>query len=402
MLTLLSRRGALVACGSALALVATVLPAKAAISGWRAAATVAINGLPAAMSGIDAVTAADAWAVGAAANPAGTKQVTVIAHWTGKSWKRVVLPAKVAKVANSQEFLFDLVAASSSKNVWVFGELPGLAKAEIYLHFNGRTWATGRLPGTGVANGQFTAVTAAIALGRSDVWVFGGKVKTSGATQSVDPYAAEFNGRGWSTKSVPGSGEVTAASAVSATSIWAVVGTSALDAGLLSFAVARPSVIHWNGTSWRAAAAQPTKLPAGASLTAVTAGPGDAVWIAGTAATSTGTAQFTDKLTGSSWQAAPADLKDPASGSSCGAGLAPDGHGGLWALELCVVPGAFKLWHLTGRKWSGPASPKFGASKAELFQLAAVPGTGSTWAAGAVLRGKGSDGLIGIYGPNPR
>jgi hypothetical protein len=398
MLKSLRRCGALVICGSALALVAAALPAQAATTGWRAAATVAVKGRQVLVSGINAVSAKDAWAVGAAATSSGSKLTTVVEHWTGKAWKPVALPAKVAKAASTAQFLSSTITASSSTNVWVFGELPLASGAENYLHFNGKTWTTGTVPGTSSSAGQFAVVGAAKAVGNSGVWAFGAKLKATSTAETMTPMAIEYNGHSWSSKSVPGSGEIVAASAISASNIWAVVGTSDIEGSPVA---SKPSVLHWNGTSW-AAAAQP-KLPAGASLGAITTGPGDTVWVAGAVAKGSATkAQFVDKLTGSSW-AAPADLKDSASSSACEQGsLAPDGHGGLWTLGLCLDKGTFELWHFTGGKSSAPSSPKFGASKAAVLQLAAVPGTSSVWAAGAVLIKKATDGLIGVYGPTPR
>jgi hypothetical protein len=334
--------------------------------------------------------------VGGATNSSVSRNYPVVEHWTGTSWKRVALPANVAKVASSTEFIFSTIAASSSTNVWVFGTIPAPTGSFNYLHFNGKSWTTGKLPGTSVLE-----VSAVIAVGKSSAWVLGGKEKVSGTTFTGVPYAAEFNGHSWSAKSVPGSGVIGAASAVSAGNIWAVTGASAL---LGNFLGSKPSVVHWNGASWRAVA-QPKKLPVGATLSAVSAGPKNTVWIAGNAANSTGatTAQFVDKLTGSVWAAAPIDLRDSAANGTClPASLVPDGHGGLWALGLCLTSsGNSDLWHFIGGKSSAPAKPKFGGSYASLMQLARVPGTDSVWAAGQVQVGKATDGLIGVYGPTP-
>jgi hypothetical protein len=398
MLKSLPLRGVLVICGSAVALTVATLPAQAATTGWRAAARYSVKGEQSLQTGIDAVTAKDAWAVGAAVNSSGTKALVSVEHWAGKSWQRVALPSKVAKVANSDDFAFSAIAASSSTNAWVFGEIPFAAAGDSYLRLNGKTWSTGTLPDT-KASGGVVAITAAVAVSSSEVWVFGGRVKPSSAQESYVPYAAEFNGHSWSVKSVPGTGEVSAASAVSARNIWAVTGITALDGTGSSSA----KLLHWNGTSWLAAASQPTKLPAGADLSAVLAQSNGDVWIAGSVPTSSnGTkTQFTDKLTGSKWASAPTDLKSSASSQPFQpVSIAPDGSG-LWALGVDVTNGSSKLWHFSGGAWSSATSPKFGGTQATLLQLAAVPGTSSVWAAGEVEVNKTHDGLIGIDGPTP-
>ncbi len=400
MLKSLPLRGMLVICGSAVALTVATLPAQAATTGWRAAATYSVKGKESLQTGIDAVTAKDAWAVGAAFTSTGTKVALSVEHWTGKSWQRATLPSKVAKVADTAEFAFSAIAASSSANVWVIGEVPFESSGDSYLRLNGKTWSTGTLPDT-KASGGYVQITSAVAVSSSEVWVFGGRVElsTTSGQDSFVPYAAEFNGHSWSVKSVPGTGEITAASAVSARNIWAVTGISALLAPGTSSA----KVLHWNGTNWTDAASQPAKLPAGAELSAVAAQSNGDVWIAGAAATSSGPtkAQFTDKLAGSTWASSPTDLKSSSSSQSCEpVSIVPDGSG-LWALSACLTNGSSKLWHFSGAAWSSPESPNFGGTDVTILQLAAIKGTSSVWAAGTVELHKAEDGLIGIDGPTP-
>ncbi len=391
-------------CGGAVALTVATLPAQAATTGWRAAATVSVTGADSFLSGADAVTAGDAWAAGLATTPDGEKLTALVEHWAGKAWRRVTLPAKAAKVAGNLGFSFSAVAASSSANVWVFPKNPLYSNGPIsYLHFNGKAWVTGGIPGTSVTASQVVQVSAAEAVGKSGVWVFGGKTKISGTGQALVPYAAEFNGHGWSTKSVPGTGEITAASAVSPGDIWAVTGDSSTLG--VSLGTSTPTVLRWNGKLWKAAATQPARLPAGADLTAITAATGGDVWIAGAVPTSAGgtKAEFADKLTGSSWAPSPTDLKGSASGSSCGpASIVPAGSGGVWTLGYCLTETAPKLWHFTGSTWSPAASPRFGGASAIVVQLAAVPGTSSVWAVGGIEVNNADDGVIGIDGPTPR
>jgi hypothetical protein len=398
MLNSLPLRGVLVIFGSALALTAATLPAQAATTGWRASATFSVKGEEAIESGIAAVAGNDAWAVGAAATSTDTKDVFSVEHWAGKSWKRVTLPSKVAKVAAGFDFLLSGIAASSSTNVWVFGEVGGLSGGDSYLRLNGKTWSTGTLPGSSDTAAGPAVITAAVALSKSDVWVFGAKPKpNTGAVPTYVPYAAQFNGHSWTTKPVPGAGEIQAASAISPSDIWAVTGASEINA---TSATSKPSVLHWNGTSWKASAL-PTKLPAGAELSAVVAKSDGDVWIAGAAISGSKTkTQFADEFTGSKWADAPTDLKSSASSQSCEpVGIVPAGSG-LWAASSCTN-GASKLWHFSGSAWSSPESPKFGGTKAGLLQLAAVPGTSSVWAVGAVEVHNAEVGLIGIDGPTP-
>jgi hypothetical protein len=404
MLKPLPLRGVLVTCCSVVTLTVAVLSAQAATTGWRAAASISVKGADTVLSGIDAVTANDAWAAGLAVTPDESKLTSVVEHWAGKSWQRVRLPARVAKAAAKLGFTLSVVAASSSSNVWVVAAEPASSSGPVsYLHFNGKAWVTGGIPGTKTDASQLVQVTAAAAVSSSDVWVFGGKYKISGTQETLVPYAAEFDGRSWSTKSVPGSGEITAASAVSADNIWAVTGKS--SALSVSVGTSTPTVLRWTGTRWQAAAPQPAHLPAGADLTAITAERGGDVWIAGAAAASGGgtKAEFVDELTGSSWAPSPTDLKGSASGSSCSPeSIVSAGDGGVWTLGLCLGQPSPEFWHRTGSTWSPATSPKFGAASAIVLRLAAVPGTSSVWAVGGIEVHTADDGLIGIDGPTPR
>lgn len=404
MIKLTSRRAALVLASSAVALVGGMLPAQAATTGWRPVAKVSVKGDFTLLNGVDAVAKSDAWAVGGAVTPRGTKPIGIIEHWTGTSWRRVALPSAVAKVWNSYSGLsFPVVGASSATNVWAFSDAIGQGRnSDGYLRLTGRKWTVGALPGTNVASGHLVLITATRVISTKDVWVFGGKLNVRASNPSFVPYAAQYNGRKWTPKSIPGAGAVVGVSEISAGNMWAALGTPELAGGAGGTA-SSPSVAHWNGKAWAAAAVQPTtELPAGANLTSILASRGGHVWIGGGATNAKGgTTEFAAELTGSTWKVstlpATASTSDYALTS-----MAPDGHGGIWAIAGGLAASSVRIWHLTGGAWSGPSTPSFGSSKRALFQLAAVPGTSSVWGVGAVARGTGVEGLIALVGPTPR
>jgi hypothetical protein len=398
--------------GSALALTAAILPAQAAIASsaqatnpsWRAQVAVPIKGELANFSGVDAVKETDGWTVGAAATSTETKVVPLIEHWTGSRWDRIHLPAAVNKAWGSPATVYDIVAASSPTSVWAFGQLPNLTKGyDVYLRYNGKAWTTGRLPGTTISKGDKVQVTAAAAVSRSDVWVFGGQVKVIDHKDYWAPWSEHFNGHQWAVKDVPGLGEIAAISAVSYKDIWAVTGTSQFASSLIPDRFVAAKVLHWTGKRWLVAETQPKQLPVHAILTAVMAGTGNHVWVAGAApmgkaGTST---QFADHLSGSSWQPAVTHLKMGRSVSTCQPeSIVSDGQGGLWVLGVCLVQSRSQFWHYNGTAWSTASSPSFGGRKALPLQLANVPGTDSVWAVGAVEHGTSVDALIGIDGPS--
>jgi hypothetical protein len=397
-----TRRAAFVLSTCALALAASMLPAQAASTGWRTAAIVKIKGHQVVLSGVTAVGARNAWAAGGAATAKDTKPVGIIEHWAGKSWAAVKLPAKVAKSWNRYGMSLPIIGASSSSNVWAFSQAPGQgSQANGYVRLSGRKWTFGVLPGTSSKSGQLVLITATEVLGHNDVWAFGGKLKASASgSASFSPYAAQFNGRKWLTRTVPGHGAITAASVISPSSILAVIGSPAIFSGLFP---ATSGIVQWNGHSWGPTPVQTAGLPAKSNLTGIVAQNASNVWIAGSVPTISGgtSAEFIAALGASSWTVS--DLKGSAASKPTGiTSLVPDGSGGLWAmsesLEAQTNP---ELWHFTDGTAGGPIYPTFGVKHRFLFQLAAVPGTASVWGVGAVI-GKTDNGLIGIQGPAPR
>jgi hypothetical protein len=401
MIKLTSRRAALVLAGSAVALVGGILPAQAATTGWRSVARVSVKGDETLLTGVDAVAKGDAWAVGGAETSKASKPVGIIEHWTGRSWRQVTLPAAVAKKWNPSALSLPVVGASSARNVWAFGENFAGGASYSYVRLNGRTWTFGTLPGTSVASGNLVVVTATRVISSKDVWVFGGKLKASASNPSFAPYAAQYNGHKWTSRSVPGDGAIVGISEISAGNIWAALGTPELDAAEGLAPTTAPAVDHWNGKAWAAASVQPTGLTKGATLDSILAAKGGQVWIGGGEPnTKGGTTEFAAELTGSTWTATTLPARASANDYAL-TSMTPDGHGGIWAAAGGVAVTKVRLWHLTGGTWTS-STPAFGSSQRTLFQLAAVPGSSSVWGVGVIARGKRYDGLIALVGPTPR
>jgi hypothetical protein len=418
---LASRCAAIVAAGSALALAGGLVSAQAATTGWRTNTTVAVRGSQTLLTNVTASSPADAWAVGFSGKDKSTSvPQSVIRRWTGKAWRTVTLPAKVARAWARTAPLDSSVGAASARSVWVFGSFNG-----SYLRLSGSRWSIGRLPGAGSASsGTLVFVDVVKVFSSTDVWAFGERDLASG---SVEPYAAQYNGHKWSMATVPGSGAITAVAAVSARDIWAVespdssglLASTATRSALAASPAARsaaatlraassaataPVVLQWTSKSgiWKDAAKQPT-LAATDQLVSAVAEPGGHVWFGGSASNSAnGTSPLTAEWTGTSWSVK--DLPGKASSADWELGsMAPDGTGGIWALAENNASGAERIWHLHGTTWA-QARPAFGKHAWILEALAVVPGTHSVWAVGAVQgRSKSSvNGLIAVDGSLPR
>jgi hypothetical protein len=396
----LSRGSALLLSGSALALTGAILPAQAATpgvaaanaatTGWRTGATFAVKGREVVLTSIDAVSARDAWAAGLSASSKGTSVQTVIRHWNGKTWASVTLPAKIATAWQKAGGFEGQVGALSPTDVWIFGSRSG-----AYLRVNGKHWSVGKLPGGSSSSGKDVEITAVKAFSNTDVWAFGTTVDLTNINAKSVPYAAQYNGHKWTTQKVPGTGVITAVSAASSRSIWAVIG-SADDSAPLG-GTGQPSVAHWGPAAGWTQPAQPV-LPAGANLTSVLAEQGGNVLVGGAAPNShKGTTPLAATWNGKSWTVA--NLPGPSSATWTLTSLAPDGHG-VWAVALASNRQSARLWHLAGTTWS-IVTPDFGKHAWILEQLAAVPHTSSVWGAGALQQGSGAEGLIAVAGPAP-
>jgi hypothetical protein len=252
---------------------------------------------------ITATSTHDAWAF------ESTSSKPVAWRLTGSVWNRAAFPGRTGETVIA-------AGASSPDNVWAFTLVPGGSGRA--LAWNGRSWAVVR---------QFrNAVSGALVLGRHDVWVFG---------QSFPPGSGlgtwHYNGASWQQyKSVP---MLRAASALSASNIWAVGGTIAA---------------HWNGRAWSKTSLarllpRPTPLSLPSADSVYAQSPRD-VWVVGAA-------HFQDErgpfvmlhYNGTRWQRV-------ALLSRYGAPLAivPDGFGGLWIPTIYGVPGDFTMLHYSG------------------------------------------------------
>jgi hypothetical protein len=110
-----------------------------------------------ALSGVDARTPSDVWAVGSSSNADGAQPY--VARFDGTSWRRMATPA----IAGGGE-LTDVVALSPSTVVAV-GRSNG---APLVLRWNGTSWTRETTPGS---SNPF--VTGAAASGSNAVWAIG-------------------------------------------------------------------------------------------------------------------------------------------------------------------------------------------------------------------------------------
>src|ERR1022692_5123960 len=181
-------------------------------------------------------------------------------------------------------------------------------------------------------------------------------------------------------------GGISGASAVSPADIWTVT-----DGG----------VARWNGRSWRRVTLA-SKLGTGLLLDSVVARCDRNVWVAGLAANARGGNSGTAMhWNGAAWKSV--QVGRPTSQTSTLASMVPDGHGGIWALNVPDL-GSWQPWHFTGGRWlravTHIASP--GQVTGMSSGLALVPGSTSVWGVGGRGAYPDGKGMIFLDGRVPR
>jgi hypothetical protein len=144
--------------------------------------------------GVGGVSANNAWTVSQWYKKSIHSFRTLIVHWNGTSWSKVATPSVTAAQYN----VLTAVSAVSATNAWAVGAY-GLAGNcydftdchTLTLHWNGRTWSKVASPNPPSSNSQLYAV--AVTSG-SNAWAVGGYCNTTTCATLM----LHWNGTSWS------------------------------------------------------------------------------------------------------------------------------------------------------------------------------------------------------------
>jgi hypothetical protein len=362
---------------------------RSGVRGWRIEYRMPPSQPSPLLASVAAVNGTLVWATGATAPLRGQYQ-PLIERWNGTAWLQVRLPSAVARKWQ-RGFPFSVVAAAGSADFWAFSQALG-----SWLHWDGRRWSTGKLPDGNPYSPL--VISAARVFSASNVWAFGGHLTGGVNNKTVGPpYVAHFNGRHWKVMAAPrGSDAISAASALSSTDIWAVLGRLPLVSSRMR--TIGNAVAHWNGRRW-ASVPLPRVFAGQADLTSILADSDRDVWIGGGIANGMGPGltEAAARWDGSGWTvrmlpAWPSPVRYELSS------MVPDGAGGIWALATNEGLTRSRLWHFTTGRWIGPQVLRPCRRACLLLGLAQVPYSTSVWAAGAVVHGASGDGIMALYG----
>jgi hypothetical protein len=194
------------------------------------------SGAPAAeLFAVAALSANDVWAVGD--SYAGVGQ-TLITHWNGSGWARILSPNPGGSSSNT---LFALTARSAT-DIWAvgFSVAPPTNRARtLALHWDGLTWTIVPSPNVGTNSNYLRAVSARAA---NDVWAAGYYVSADGQTEQV--LVEHWDGTAWIISPTPTFtaqfNELLGIAVAGPNDVWAV-----------GDVYPQTLVLHWDGTAWQ-------------------------------------------------------------------------------------------------------------------------------------------------------
>lgn len=261
------------------------------------------------LDGIAALSASNAWAVGAATT--ANASAPLIIHWNGRQWARV--PAAPVPGYATTELLG--VAAASPSNAWAVGEAENTANQlrTVTEHWNGRTWTLVPSPSLG----NLSALSGIAVSGNHQAWAAGGSF-----ARTTRPFVLHWNGHTWQRAATPRAANVNLNSvvAVSPDQVWAV-GDAIARNGLR-----RPYALRWNGHAWRSVPVPAGPARDGRQLTSVTVLRGGHLAAVGNNLGPATTGTLHAGWNGRRWSVA----AGPLNGTSLNA-ITTDGHA-LWAV----------------------------------------------------------------------
>jgi hypothetical protein len=94
------------------------------------------------LASVSAVSATDAWAVGAYANTTTGAEETLIVHWNGTGWSTVASPDPAGTASASDSNGLNCVSVGSATDAWTVGFY---AKKTLVSQWNGTSWGTSKL-----------------------------------------------------------------------------------------------------------------------------------------------------------------------------------------------------------------------------------------------------------------
>jgi hypothetical protein len=191
------------------------------------------------LSGVVALAAGDAWAVGSTSGQGGPER-TLVLHWDGSSWSVVPSPNK----GPWPNAVADVTAVSAS-DVWAVGSwfTKAFVDRSLTIRWDGTAWHRIASPSPGTREVRLSGVSAVSA---TDVWAVGAR--------GLRTLAERWDGSAWSVVPTPtpgGNAGLSDVLALGAGEVWAA--GSRVDVGQHRL---ETMVQRWDGSAWSTVATQ--------------------------------------------------------------------------------------------------------------------------------------------------
>jgi hypothetical protein len=337
------------------------------------------------LSGVTAVSASDAWAVGSF-QPTGGGSKTLIQHWDGTVW--TIVPSPNAGGPST----LAAIDALSANDAWAVGNFVADPFSEgghrtLTEHWNGSAWELVPSPNDGVegGNGRLFGVFAPAS---NNVWAVGSSFPDV-EFPTRQPLIEHWDGEEW--QIVPGPSrspgpwsELFAVSGTSPTDLWAV---GVRDAQVGERFTERALILHWDGEAWKRVRAPlpASRLTPFRLLDVVALTPNDA-WAVGTVATRTTHRTVAMHWDGEAWKLVRS--ANPSAQFQDLAGVAARSSARVWAVGAYFDAGVDRMRTLVER-WDGERFRKVSSGNrghSDLNDVSAVRGMRFAVGASGVVR----------------
>jgi hypothetical protein len=349
------------------------------------------------LTGVSALSASDAWAVGTVAHRPDNQtsdQQALIEHWDGHVWSIVASPAPpppAPPFGGTPMPELDAVAALAADDVWATGATQG---ATLIEHWDGAHWRVVPAPAVPQNTGVYSLSSLA-AISASDIWAVGpGAFAHSLGCEAFSGVLIEhWDGHAWS--SVPAAlppaqqggilqFSLAAVAASSTRDVWASGGVFAY--GSIKGVAYTPVVEHWDGSSW-SLVTSPTQVTA-YGLAGLATDHSGSVWAVGQHEDVNGPgATLVEGWNGSQW----VGVASPSPGTLANAlnGISSVSANDIWAVGSS--DGGTLAEHWNGRSWSVASTPNT-TTLDNTLQAVSASSARDVWAVGvaSVLGGGGS------------
>ena len=189
------------------------------------------------LTGVAALSATNAWAVGFFENNQMSALQPIILHWNGTAWS---LFPNIPNIG----MIVEAITARSATDIWAVGSDAG-ETTNIALHFNGTQWSI-----TSSANfpSSQQIISGVAAPAANDAWIVGSFAPPN-VGAFLQPLALHWNGKTWSMVPTPNpspfNNRLRAVAAISTSDVRAVGQANTPD-GLNLVTL----IEHWNGKQW--------------------------------------------------------------------------------------------------------------------------------------------------------